>query len=229
MNPFKGAVLLDDFNRDDGSVYVAGGASIWSTGAVAPGSNGLNITGNQLYASGADGRTLDDYGPDVGVYMTLATLMGEGEGYVFVPLRVHEAGTSTWDGYAAIFIRTGALSYIHQIRRYIDGSSTVLGGTVSSQALAAGDKIGFKVLGEVLSLWRQPSGGEWEELGSREDATLTEAGPIGLETTLGTRLDDLYVWEPGEGEEEETEPDPPNVQVRADDTWNDAAFEVAGA
>lgn len=189
----EAAKLVDDYNRANGSVHVGAGEAIWSSGGINSGANGLNIESNQLFASGGNGRTVSSFGPDVEVVTELPVLMAESEGYIFIGIRIQEAGTPNWDGYGAIFIRVGPSSYIHQIRRYTNGNSTVLGGTASTTTLAAGDQLGFSAAGKVLKLWRKPSGGAWEELGAREDSTYTEAGPVGIEMTSTTRLDNLLI------------------------------------
>lgn len=190
--PYPGALpLVDDFNRPDGEVSSGAGAAIWGGSIIVGAPNGLNIGSETLFASGGNGRTLASFGPDMAIDVTLATLMAQNEGYVFLATRIN--GASSWSGYGAIFIRVGANSYIHQIRRYDNGSSTVLGGAASTQALALGDQLGFSAVGSLLTLWRKPSGGEWEELATREDGTYTAAGPIGIELTSTTRLDNLHV------------------------------------
>jgi hypothetical protein len=195
----EAAKLVDDFNRADGNVYAGAGGALWSSTGLNGGANGLNISANQLFATGANGYTLGSFGPDVEVVIDLPTLMAQNEGYVFIAARVQEPGSGTWDGYGAIFIRVGAGEYLHQIRRYDNASSTVLGGTASTAALAAGDQLGFSAIGSVLTLWRRPSEGAWEKLASREDATYSAAGPVGIEVTSSTRLDNLFIGTIGGG------------------------------
>lgn len=184
-------VLLDDFNRGDGNVNVGAGEALWSPEGINSGSNALNVVSNLLAASGGNGRELAKSGPDVFRWIDLPVLMASNEGYVFFSARATTGGN--WNGYGFIFIRTGASSYVHQFRRYTSGSSTVLGGTASTTALGAGDKIGFSVEGKILKLWRLPSGSEvWEELASREDTTYAGDGYCGIEMTSTTRLDNLF-------------------------------------
>lgn len=195
--------MFDDFNRADGAVYDAD-AGQWSTGGINSGSNALRVIGNALgVASDGNGRTADSFGPDVEIRATVTALPTNGS-YVFLAARVHDEGTSNWDGYGLIVIRTGASSWVWALRRYDNGSSETLGSTVDNPALEVGGEIHWTLTADALEVAYTPPAGSPALVLSRTDATYAALGPAGIELGDSTvRLDNVtiasIVAETGEG------------------------------
>lgn len=189
------AVLFDDFARADAGVLTGGPQ--WAAGGINTGTQNL-VTKSETVATQANntgGRTAANFGPDVETLVEIKTpLMAAGENYNFMAFRINEPGTGNWDGYGVIFIRVTTNTWLHQIRRYLNGSSTVLGGTASTMALAVGDQIGYKALGSKLYLLHKPAGGAISVLAMREDVTYSAAGPVGFEfSSTNDRYDNVLI------------------------------------
>jgi hypothetical protein len=182
--------LIDDFNRPAGGVNQGAGAAIWG-GGINSAPNNLNIDGEgQVFASSGNGRTLADFGPDCEFFIEVPEIPASNEGYIFLAARIQNPEINEWGGYGLIAIHVPG-EWIWQIREYQGGGHNTIGGTLSGQALAPGDLMGFHLEGNVMTgLW-QPNGGEMIGVGSRENNEFSEAGPIGMETTSGCRLDNL--------------------------------------
>ena len=99
------------------------------------------------------------------------------------------AGTATASGYFVSISSTGVWS----ILRIDGGPSTTLAGGVT-QALASGDKIAIRIVGNVVTALHYTSSGGWVQVLSYDtssDATrYSAAGQIALEFKTST-LDDL--------------------------------------
>lgn len=181
--PFPTTGILDNFNRANAAIYgsTASGGDTWGANALndtGPGT--LSIVSNAIAeGSGSpNGYLTGSHGPDAEAYMTAAALPGGGN-YFFLAVRVQDAGVGSlaWDGYGLIYIvGTG-----WQIRRYDNGASTVLGATVSTPTVSAGDGLGIEAIGDTIKGYHKPAAGAWTEVLSRIDATYTAAGNIAVE------------------------------------------------
>lgn len=187
------ATILDNFNRSDNLLHNSPNASsgdTWSNQRInGGGTNDLQISSSQLGSStgsATNGYLTSNYGPDVEVYCNISVLPASGN-YVFFITRLHDQGTTSFDGYGMIYIATDTW----QIRRYDNGTSTVLAS--ATQAVSAGDSIGFSAVGSTLTAYYKPSASAtWTSLFSTTDSTYSNAGPIGLELGDTTaRVDDL--------------------------------------
>ena len=178
--------VLDDFNRANGPA----GAN-WSllrpSGVAA-----VNVSGNAAVDASASAFAWDfwnasSFGPDCEAYVTVA-VYGAAD-TIRIGARVVNAGTATASGYFVSVSSTGVWS----ILRIDGGPSTTLAGGVT-QALASGDKIAIRVVGNVVTALHYTSGGGWVQVLSYDtssDATrYTAAGQIALEFKTST-LDDL--------------------------------------
>lgn len=131
--------------------------------------------------------TPTNYGPDLEAYVTLVTVTGT-QGIL---ARIQgEGGANTWDGYQVAQL-AGSNTLI---QRYDNGAAT----TIAQEATTAwgnGDKIGMRIKGSVIEVWRFPSGGSaWQLLASATDTTYPNAGKIGLyNTQTNGSMDDLYI------------------------------------
>jgi hypothetical protein len=184
------STLLDDFNRSDPAPI----GGIWATTIMnGVGNNTLACVSNTQLGDPINGASSGwvnaaQYGPDCEFYLDVPVLPASGQ-YIFLACNARQLGTaSTWDGNGIIYIRgTG-----WQIRRYDNAVSTNF-GTVNTEALVAGDKIGISNLGGVVSAWRfNAATGMWVLVTSHTDTTYNQAGYFGVElgdTTV--RLDNL--------------------------------------
>jgi hypothetical protein len=182
------STILDNFNRADGSLSGATASSgvAWSTGGIDSNVNGLTICGQELCGVNTNGVLSPTYGPDTEMYADMPVLpLSSDGGYVFLAERISNVGGS-WNGYGMLF----APSNTWQLRRYVGGSSTVLAS--GTQAVTAGDALGFSVIGNSLTAWYKPVAGSWSSIVSTTDSTYTNGGPMGIELGDATvRLDNL--------------------------------------
>lgn len=180
--------LISDFTGSDENPLSEGGK--WAN---------LNTSSNPLQRiSGASGQTVagicasywtpENFGPDVEAYVTIVTLS---TGFHSILLRIqNEGGAATWDGYR-FNVSSSTTSHIYVVT---NGVSTSLIQNLDT-TWASGDKLGARIVGNTLQLWRQPSGSStWNLVSSAVDSTYPSAGKIGLyQTGDGTsRLDDFY-------------------------------------
>lgn len=167
--------LYDNFNRANGLVYTGVLGTLWTeTWIQQSGASNVSILGDELDFAGDNScLAAQEFGPDVGVSLLINVLP---EQYIFLPLRIKNGGTTSWNGYGIIWGK--ALGEKAQIRRYTSGSNTIL-GTSAEISFAKGDSIGFTAIGKKLTGWRQHEG-TWSEIGSVEDSTYSEAGKVGL-------------------------------------------------
>lgn len=133
---------------------------------------------------------------------------GAGQGYVTAALKAAPAagtcgtvdlyarlgsiGSGTTNGYRLQVTYTSAVSLnTWEIDKITNGTATIIGSTVT-QAVSAGDKVGFSLTGSSLKAYYQPTGGSWRLLFTQTDATYSSAGYLGVGIT-GTqiKLDDF--------------------------------------
>lgn len=167
------AALLDDFNRAD--VGPPPSAS-WTDKVLTGDSAGLKVTSNQLACASAGGNrtawlNTATYGPDCEFAITIPTLP---TGYFGIFARVANPGVIGVTGY--IFYMIGSTSA--EFYRFTGNTYTILGAAIS-QTWAAGDSIGFEIIGSILTGYRK-NGGIWASVGTRTDSTYTGAGYPGL-------------------------------------------------
>lgn len=158
----------------------------------------LNSSGNPLkrvsnaVAASVGGNcfsywTPSNFGPDLEAYITLTSVSGS-QG---IAARVQgEGGANTWDGYVVNQLATSNTVIV----RYDNGVAT----TIAQEATTTwgnGDKIGMRIKGSVIEVWRFPSGGSaWQLIAMATDTTYPNAGKIGLyATTTTSGMDDLYI------------------------------------
>lgn len=177
--------IIDDFNRADDPTpegsSCSDGIHVWSATSINGTGQGANLVGNlmHLVAGTGDLYITADFGPDCEAYYDLPSAPSSGE-YCFLAARIQDAGTSGWDGYGLIWINGAGW----QVRRYDNGSSTVLSGTVPGNDLVSGDSFGIEVIGDTIRGLRK-TGGSWIEVVSSTDSTYATAGKIGWEISSG--------------------------------------------
>ena len=186
--PVFGATVLDTFDRANSLLRgsTASGGDTWATTLInSATTTDLAIASNALEGNGQSAFMNTSHGPDVELWAEVAQVPGSGQ-YFFLAARITDQAAA-WEGYAVIYIvGTG-----WQLRRYDNGSSSVLGATVASPTVAVGDSIGFSVVGSTLTAYHKPSGGSWTAVFTRSDATYSGAGKLGLELVSGSRIAQL--------------------------------------
>lgn len=131
------ATLLDDFNRSNTGPPPSGS---WGAGSFSSGTSGLQVVSNAVKRGGAgwsSGYWGTQIGPDCICVVTVPTL-----GDFSIILRGQTPGSAAWDGYELLFT---SASNRWDINRDIDGAATSLANV--TQAITAGDKVGFEVTG----------------------------------------------------------------------------------
>lgn len=142
--PFPFTPILDDFNRANNADLGANWTPIFNTIAV-----------NSNQAVGGSASTNFEYWnvtqfEDSEVYATIVTVPVSTAGFSLA-VRLKDVGSvATVDGYAAAFVKAAGADTI-DIRRITNGSPTVL--TSISQEFANGDTIGFRAVGNVLTVY----------------------------------------------------------------------------
>lgn len=142
--PFPFSPILDDFNRANNADLGSNWTPIFNTIAV-----------NSNQAVGGSASTNFEYWnveqfENSEVYATIISVPVSTAGFSLA-LRLKDVGSVvTVDGYAAAFIKQAGTDTI-DIRRITNGSPTVL--TSISQEFSANDVIGFRAVGNVLTVY----------------------------------------------------------------------------
>lgn len=173
---FPTTAVIDDFNRAD--QRPPGGD--WATTELNGSTTDVEVIANQLRSGNPSQNCYLNtvYGPDTEVYIEIPTLPNAGS-YIAIWARLKDLGSAAWDGYAIVVIQ-GA-PWVWSIRRYDNGTGTVLGANINGPNLTAGDSVGLEVIGDGISAYHK-TGGTWTLVGSRTDATYAAAGRLGFES-----------------------------------------------
>lgn len=145
-------------------------------------SNSLQGGGAGAFSSGY--YDVATYGPDSEAYITITTLPNENS-QIRLLLRLQNIGVDTWDGYQLRYSHEAAAADEVGIFRMDDTADTLL-GTQVTQTLAAGDALGFEMIGDTLKGYYKPAAGAWTELLSRTDSTYDPAGNLGVMIAEGS-------------------------------------------
>lgn len=142
----------------------------------------VRIRSNAVTSNAASGTEADAYYDvttfDVDQEVYADIIEASVHDYISVCGRLVNLGGSTTDGYCVYTDR--ALSQVG-ILRVDNGAPTQLGSLIS-QAIGVGDKVGLKMVGSQICAWFYDASGAavWTELGCRTDATYSVGGYIGL-------------------------------------------------
>lgn len=166
------AQLLDNFNRANEGPPPS---SSW-TNVI----NGLKVVSNACKGNGSGVQNVSFWntqmGPDVDVEVTLDSKGGTNQ-FVELYLGMTTQSSGTMDGYC---VRMNPQSGTDQVIFFrIDNGTFAQIGSVIGQEITGGDKIRFRRVGDVISVWRH-DGSDWAELGNRTDATYSAAGYVGI-------------------------------------------------
>ena len=100
---------------------------------------------------------------NVEIYMTVPTLPS---GTYTVELYIADSG---FDGYDMVADPSAGTFQIHLLSAGSQGAAV---GAAESQAISAGDSVGFKKSGSTLQIWYKAAAGSWTQLGTdRTDST----------------------------------------------------------
>jgi len=185
--------ILDDFNRIAESPITG---LDWGK-LISGASNNLNLASNQVACNGSStGESYwipKTFGPDVEVFVTVATLPGTGNA-VRVHARLQQpGGAGSQDGYQ---IRTNQVSGSANDQVFIERIDNNAITTIATftQELATGDKVGIRCVGTTIEAWYKSGAGAWTKLGQATDATYSADGyvGVGIRGTAG-RIDDFSV------------------------------------
>lgn len=175
---FPSTPILDTFTGADNTTPPNAN---W-TNAVITGASSANVhirsngITNTTTAGGDAYWNVTQFNADQEVYADI-TDVAVGK-WVSVHGRLANIGANTTDGY--MVYSDDALSEVYISRR--DNGTYVQLGAAISQAVAVGDKIGMKLVGDQICAWYYDASGSatWVELGCRTDATYTSGGYIGI-------------------------------------------------
>lgn len=173
--------ILDNFNRANSASTVG---SNWTAFIATGGSSGNEgILSNQLYNphGGFSNYTAmywnpSTFGPDCEVYITIPTIYTyNGQDNFNLYLRLQNIiSLGNYNGYSLkVLDSNGGFS----VNRVDGGISTQL-GSVITQNIASGDKIGMSMIGNTLTVYHD-SGSGWTVIATRTDTTYPNAGYIG--------------------------------------------------
>jgi hypothetical protein len=184
--------ILDTFDRADSSTDMGGS---WTTNQVYSGATNWGIDTNQCYNPdnslySSQYYDASTYGPDSECYVTIATEEAAGDADTQNCIaRIIDPG-NTWDGYD-LYVNLAALN-VWAIAYVDEGVATNIGATVN-QAIAAGDKIGIEVIGDVITGYLY-TGGAWSTIITRTDTVLLQrdAGYLGL---YGTGITPIWRYD----------------------------------
>jgi hypothetical protein len=183
--PFPTTAVLDDFNRANTGPPPSAN---WSTDIAALSDGGYKVVSNQLIES-ATGPTqwsqwwnATAFGNDQECYFTYGS---GGVSQVELWIRMNNVGTGGLTGYAVHVDATTFYLY-----RWNAGSSTTLTSAIT-HGLAAGSKLGLRMVGSLLQLFTD-NGSGWQLRDQVVDATYATGSRIGLLTQNSARTFDDY-------------------------------------
>jgi len=185
---FPTTPILDNFNRaNEGPPPSAS----WTLDAPRSGSASAEVVSNQCGDSGGGegGCWGTQFGPDVEMYMTVATLPNATQAQLYV--RLNPKGAAVTTGYQVTFLRNDPNSSF-AFYRWDSGAQTQIGSfTDPSGTWADGYKIGVSMIGSVLSAYIDKGSG-WTFMASASDGTYTAAGYIGFRNNSTTQVYDDF-------------------------------------
>lgn len=171
------ASLIDDFNRTNEGPPLS---SSWTqSGRV---SYGFQVVTNEGQAETVSNTceeyyNVRDYGPDVEAHYTIGQVSSTT--FSSVAVRMADEDTANVDCYYAQQRGTTGL----QLWRLDNDTDTAL-GSIQTQTIATGDKIGISAIGTTITGYFDDGGAGWAPFDSTMDSTYSSAGPVGQATFL---------------------------------------------
>lgn len=184
---FPATGILDNFNRSNQGPPPSAN---WSA-TIADNTAG-RVVSNQwkptTNANTNDGGYWNaaSYGPDQEAYVTVVNVAnnpGVGASINFF-LRLNSPGTTAITGYMiTISGPQGSGPNVLTVQRIDVFPQTIQIGATSVLALANGDTIGARMVGNTINVFRKPSGGSWAQVGGNYvDSKYAAGGYIGFDT-----------------------------------------------
>lgn len=185
---FPTTSVLDDFNR-------ANSGSLGANWADVAGGSGVGTISSNQCALSTQGEMYwvpDTFGPDCEAYVTIPTLSPNSVDGHGVMARLTGVGTSAWSGYVVyVFLSASSGADTWEIYRVDSGVYTRLGAQISGPNLQAADGIGITCEDDTITAWHIRAGVA-VEVGSRVDATYSDAGYVGMYMPAGSGAHDNF-------------------------------------
>jgi hypothetical protein len=166
--------ILDNFNRpNEGPPPSASWTTAWR-----PSTTGWKVVSNseaQVETGGNDNSTYwnTNIGPNFEVYVTITAGAAD---YLGLAGRLVSEGTAGVDGYEVIAFSGNTIGLYRWDNNV---QSAAIGGTFS-QSYTTGDSFGMSVTGSTFTIYFKAAAGSWTSLGTRNDATYSATGKLGL-------------------------------------------------
>lgn len=177
--PFPTTNVLDTFTGTDEDPITTN----WST-PVRTGSGNVERWSGTAEGPGDAWYDLEEFGPDIEVYCTLAAVSAIDTNHVGLLGCIDGEGTSSATFYWLTWYRNGASWYV-SVSRYNTGTYTNLVSEYGPvPTLVAGDGIGMEIVGNVIKAYHRSSG-VWSNIYTYDDSgaggKITTAGFIGFQ------------------------------------------------
>jgi hypothetical protein len=187
------ATLLDNFNRAN-ETPIGGN---WTPGGVDSDDNAVDLSSNAVVAGNTSPSctaywNAATFGPDVEVYLTVATKPAT-SAYVRLYCRVASPNTTTPDGYMLQAETASGGTDLVRLFRMDDGGFTQIGSSYTTE-WSSGDLFGVEAVGDAISAYRNTGGG-WTQIITATDGTYSAAGSVGFGFQAsggGAVADDFY-------------------------------------
>jgi hypothetical protein len=163
--------VLDDFAGAAGGL----GASWQSPGLSDSGTVSVVASGLTASGAGTGSATWDAarFGADQEAYLAVPVLPRAGN-WLQVAGRVSTLGAT---GISCYFLRVTPSTGQWDLRRKLNGATSTSLQTFTAP-LAAGDSVGLRLNGPVISAYRRPASGAWELVGSTSDSMISSGGYV---------------------------------------------------
>lgn len=166
------ATLRDDFNRtNEGPPPSAS----WLSTSFSSGTSQLQVVSNALKRGGAGWGSCawgTQFGPDAIVVVTVSTV-----GDFSLILRGQSPGSASWDGYECIYTSATHRFDLDVITNNSTGASLANSTAVT---LSAGNKVGFAVIGDTLSMAVHTGSWAADLLTAAAGGSISGAGYVGI-------------------------------------------------
>jgi hypothetical protein len=170
---FPTTPVLDSAERADENP-----ATGWTGPIYSAGNGALKVASNTLCAHAApSSRYFNAKGPfaaDQEVYFTIAA--EDAAWFFHVPFCLHGTLPDTPNGY---LLNVSSQANTITVEKMANGAITAIGAAIS-QTLANGDSVGARRWGTTIEVWYKAAAGIWTRLGTREDATYSVGGSLGM-------------------------------------------------
>jgi hypothetical protein len=170
---FPTTPVLDSAERADENP-----ATGWTGPIYSAGNGALKVESNTLRAHAApSSRYFNAQGPFDAYQEVYFTIAAEDAAWFFhVPFCLHGTLPDTPNGY---LLNVSSQANTITVEKMVNGTITSIGAAIS-QTLANGDSVGARRWGTTIEIWYKAAAGIWTLLGTREDATYSVGGYLGM-------------------------------------------------